>query len=259
MIRKKEKKKKRKKLANIVCFDNDDNVGSYSTSPASSVSSPWSRTNKTKLNASVIVTASTTTVKTTSGFNVPPESVPVASVDNSLDSAEIESNVTGLDSADVIDNAKTPCSITEYSGDFGDLVKSNDYSEGVVETTPESSIGPNEQLDEVMKSFSSILDTYPLHAPLSSPDVPAQQPAGSTEAPPGDQGRDVVLTPVEQTMLSSSENDVNDSNVAEKKRTTDGSSSEWRISDSVKIMQSESATSLPSIGTSVTSTASESR
>lgn len=246
VMRKKEKKKKRKKMANIVCFDDDDKIGSYSTSPASSVSSSWSKTSKSKLNASVVVTASATTLKTTSGFKLPPESVPVASIGKTLNSSKINSDITCLhnENAAVIENTKTLFSFTE---DSVDMVKSNDQSEGLVETTPENSIGPNEQLDEVMKSFSNILDTYPLHSPMSSPDV-------STEAPPGDQDSDLMLPPVKQTVLSSSENDRD----ANKKQTTDGSSSEQMRSDSMKIMQSESATSLPSVGTSVTSTASES-
>ena len=248
MTRKKEKKKKRKKMANIVCFDDDDKIGSYATSPASSVSSPWPKTNKSKLDASVVVHAAT--LKTTSGFKLPPESVPVTSIDNILNSGKIESDVTCLDSesAAVVENTETLCSFTEGSID---VEKSkSDQSESLVETTPENSIGPNEQLDEVMKSFSNILDTYPLHSPTDSPDV-------STEAPPGDQDSDLVLPPVEQTVLLSNENDHN----ADKKQieATDGSSSERMRSESMRIRQSESATSLPSVGTSVTSTASESR
>ena len=235
-------------MANIVCFDDDDKTGSYATSPASSVSSPWSKTNKSKLDASLVVNASATTLKTTSGFKLPPESVPVTSTDNILNSSEIESGVTCLDgeSATVVENTETLCSFTEGSID---VEKSkSEQAEGLVETTPENSIGPNEQLDEVMKSFSNILDTYPLHSPTDSP--------VSTEAPPGDQGSDLVRS-VEQTVLSSHENGHN----ADKKQNgaTDGSSSERMRSDSVRIMQSESATSLPSVGTSVTSTASESR
>ena len=236
-------------MANIVCFDDDDKTGSYATSPASSVSSPWSKTNKSKLDASVVVNASATTLKTTSGFKLPPESVPVTSTDNILNSSEIESDVTclGSESAAVVENTETLYSFTKSSID---VEKSkSEQSEGLIETTPENSIGPNEQLDEVMKSFSNILDTYPLHSPTDSP--------VSTEAPPGDQGSDLVPPSVEQTVLSSNEN----GHSADKKQVevTDGSSSERMRSDSVRIMQSESATSLPSVGTSVTSTASESR
>ena len=249
VIRKKEKKKKRKKIANIVCFDDGDNVGSYGLSPASFVSSPRAKTDNNKLNASVVVTASTTTMKTTSGFTVPPETVLVASVHD----AEVESNSKHLDGdlAATIENTTT-CSASEFTGEAG---RYYDRHEATCETASESSIGPSEQLDEVMKTFSSILDTYP----LQYPEVVAQQ---STEAPPGEGDAETVSAPVEQTVLSLVKTDVDDDFVAAK-RTTDGISSMRTTADTdAKVMQSRSVTSILSAGTSVTSiasTASESR
>ena len=248
VVRKKEKKKKRRKIANIVCFDDGDNVGSYGMSPASFVSSPRAKTDNNKLNASEVVTASTTTVKTTSGFKVPSESVPVASIHQCLGGIDIESNSKHLETA-TIENTTT-CSASEVTGEAG---KYDDY-QTACETASESSIGPSEQLDEVMKTFSSILDSYP----LQGPEVVTQQ---STRAPPGEGDAETVPPPVEQTVLSPVNTDVEDDGTLEK-RTTDGNSTLRTTAESSKVIQSRSVTSALSAGTSVTSiasTASESR